>query len=71
MSQLPLILAETPEQREVLRRALADAEYYRDPPMSCPACPTPDQLCEECADGLARARTYLTLSRALGLETIP
>ena len=71
MSQLPLILAETPEQREVLRQALADAVYYRDPPVSCPACPTPDQLCEECADGLARARAYLALGRELGLETIP
>jgi hypothetical protein len=71
MSQLLLNLAETPEQREVLRQALADAVYYRDPPVSCPACPTPDQLCEECADGLARARTYLALSRALGLQTIP
>jgi hypothetical protein len=71
MSQLPPILAETPEQREVLRQALADAVYYRDPPVSCPACPAPDQLCEECADGLARARAYLALSRALGLETIP
>jgi len=71
MSQLPPILAETPEQREVLRQALADAVYYRDPPVSCPACPTPDQLCEECADGLARARTYLALSRALRLKTIP
>ena len=71
MSQLPPILAETPEQREVLRQALADAVYYRDPPVSCPACPTPDQLCEECANGLARARAYLALGRALGLETIP
>jgi hypothetical protein len=71
MSQLPLVLAETPEQREVLRQALADAEYYRDPPVSCPACLPPDRLCEECADGLARARAYLALSRALGLETIP
>ena len=70
MSQFPLILAETPEQREVLRQALVDAEYYRDPPVYCPTCPTPDQLCEECTDGLARARTYLRLSCALGLETI-
>jgi hypothetical protein len=71
MSQLLLNLADTPEQREVLRQALADAEHYRDPPVSCPACPTPDQLCEECADGLARARTYLALSRTLGLQTNP
>jgi hypothetical protein len=68
MSQSPLKLAEAPERREVLRQALADAIYYRDPPVSCPACPLPDELCEECADGLARARKYLALSRALGLE---
>jgi hypothetical protein len=70
MSQFPPILAEA-EQREVLRQALADAVYYRDPPMWCPACPMPDGLCSECADGLARARTYLALSRALDLEVIP
>lgn len=71
MSQLLLILPEAPEQCEVLRQALADAVYYRDPPVWCPACPMPDRLCAECADGLARARTYLTLSRALGLEMVP
>jgi hypothetical protein len=71
MSQFPLILADAPEQREVLRQALADAVYYRDPPVRCPACPAPDRLCEQCADGLARARAYLALSRALGLEMVP
>jgi hypothetical protein len=71
MSQMPQVLVEVPEQREVLRQALADAVYYRDPPVSCPACTVPDRLCEECADGLARARGYLALSRALGLEMIP
>ena len=71
MSQFPLIAAGAPEQREVLRQALADAVYYRDPPVSCPACRVPGRLCEECAAGLARARAYLALSRALGLETTP
>lgn len=71
MSQLLLNVADTPEQREVLRQALADAVYYRDPPVSCPACPTPDELCEECADGLARASAYLALGRELGLQTNP
>lgn len=66
MSQFPPSLAGDPEQREVLRQALADAVYYRDPPVSCPACLVSDQLCEKCADGLARARAYLALSRALG-----
>lgn len=61
----------TAEQREVLRQALADAVYYRDPPLMCPACQTPDRLCEECATGLARARAYLALSRAFGMEPSP
>ena len=54
----------------VLRQALADAVYYRDPPVWCPACRVPDRLCEKCAAGLARARAYLAPSRALGLETV-
>jgi hypothetical protein len=68
MSRMLLTPAATAEQRQVLRQALADAVYYRDPPPECPACPTPDQLCEECAAGLGRARAYLTLSHAFGLE---
>jgi hypothetical protein len=56
-------------QREVLRQALADAVYYRDPPLSCTACEVAvDGLCEACAAGLARARTYLDLGRQLGME---
>jgi hypothetical protein len=57
-----------PERREVLRQALADAVYYRDPPARCRACERLDRLCDECAAGLARARTYLALGRELGLE---
>jgi hypothetical protein len=68
MSRMLLTPAATAEQREVLRQALADAVYYRDPPPVCPACPTPDRLCEECAAGLASARAYLELSRSFGLE---
>jgi hypothetical protein len=71
MSQRSRVLPETPEQREVLRQALADAVYYRDPPVWCPACPTPERLCEGCADDLARARAYLVLSRTLGIATTP
>jgi hypothetical protein len=67
MSQVPSTLRVAPEQREVLRQALADAVYYRDPPVRCLACQDPDQLCPECAAGLERARAYLALSRALGL----
>jgi hypothetical protein len=56
-----------PEQRELLAQALADAVYYRDPPVHCPACQTPDSLCDQCAAGLARARSYLTLGSDLGV----
>jgi len=58
-----------PGQREVLRQALADAEYYRDPPVECSACQAQgDELCEACAAGLALARAYLALGRELGME---
>jgi len=51
----------------VLAQALADAVYYRDPPVHCPACETPDALCDQCAAGLACARAYLSLASDLGL----
>ncbi len=54
-----------PEQREVLRQALADAISYRDPPLHCPDCETSDRLCGQCAAGLSQARAYLALSREL------
>jgi hypothetical protein len=47
MSWVSLTLAADPGQREVLRQALADAVYYRDSPVWCPVCPTPDRLCNE------------------------
>jgi len=56
-----------PGQRELLAQALADAVHYRDPPVQCTACPTPDILCEQCAAGLARARAYLALISDLGV----
>jgi hypothetical protein len=55
-------------QREVLRQALADAVFYRDPPVDCSACAGGGELCDACADGLARARTYLGLGREMGIE---
>jgi hypothetical protein len=55
-----------PGQREILRQALADAVFYRDPPVWCPVCEVEGALCEECAAGLARARAYLALGRTLG-----
>jgi hypothetical protein len=57
-----------PEQRELLGQALADAVYYRDPPLECAACEESCGLCERCAAGLAQARAYLELRRVLGLE---
>ena len=51
----------------MLAQALADAVYYRDPPVHCPACETPDALCDQCAAGLACARAYLSLASDLGL----
>jgi hypothetical protein len=52
-------------QYEVLQQALADAIYYRDPPLRCPDCETLDGLCPACTTGLFRARAYLALSREL------
>ena len=60
-----------PGQREALAQALADAVSYRDPPLYCRACQTQDALCERCAAALARARSYLALSRALGIPDPP
>jgi hypothetical protein len=68
MSETPVILTAAPSQREVLRQALSDAFYYRDPPLHCAACPSPDRLCDQCASGHERARAYLALSHELGLD---
>jgi hypothetical protein len=62
-------LTAAPEQREMLRLALADAVYYQDPPQECAACPSEDQLCDDCACRLKRALAYLELSKELGLES--
>ena len=58
----------TPQQRELLRRALVDTVHYRDPPLRCEACERLGLLCHECAAGLAHARSYLALSRQLGID---
>jgi hypothetical protein len=64
-SALPLL----PRQREALAQALADAVSYRDPPVCCAACDAlGDTLCDQCAATFARARTYLELSREIGIE---
>jgi hypothetical protein len=64
---MPGTLTLRADQRELLAQALADAVYYRDPPVHCPTCPTPDTLCPQCTTDLARARAYLTLSTDLGV----
>ena len=64
-----VVLPVAPEQRELLRQALEDAVYYRDPPVQCQACEELDELCADCEAGLACARAYLDLGRALRLET--
>ena len=68
MSDAPAAVTAAPHQREMLRLALADAIYYRDPPLQCAACPSPDRLCGQCAAEHERARAYLALSYELGLE---
>jgi hypothetical protein len=57
-----------PGQREVLEQALADAIFYRDPPLNCRACEAQDTLCSRCAAELARARSYLALSDMLNAQ---
>jgi hypothetical protein len=61
-------IALRPGQREILQQALADAVFYRDPPVYCAVCEVEGALCEACAAGLARAREYLTLGRTLGTQ---
>jgi hypothetical protein len=63
----------TNEQRDLLKQALADAVYYRDPPTDCETCPepsnpydSPGDLCDECTARFARTSAYLKLARELG-----
>jgi hypothetical protein len=68
---MPATIILQPGQRDLLAQALADAVFYRDPPVHCQACdaqPVPDALCQQCAATLARATAYVGLGRALGLE---
>ena len=57
-----------PGQQAVLRQALADAVFYRDPPLCCTDCEALGRLCSQCAAGLSQARAYLALSRELGIS---
>jgi hypothetical protein len=66
---MPPAITLLPEQREALAQALADAVYYRDPPVYCDACDTlQDTLCDQCAVMLAHGRAYLDLGREMGVE---
>jgi hypothetical protein len=64
---MPATITLRPEQREVLAQALADAVYYRDPPVYCSTCDAQDTLCDQCATGMVRARAYLALGSDLGV----
>lgn len=59
-----------PDQREILRMALADAIQYRDPPQDCAVCDALGDLCQSCAATLTHASAYLNLSRELGLKPL-
>ena len=68
---VPVVLVVPAAQREVLLQALADAVYYRDPPVECRACEERDDgLCDGCSAGLQWARAYLALGRELGADVI-
>jgi hypothetical protein len=57
----------TREQCEILRQAIDDAVYYRDPPQRCVACESSGDLCGGCAEMLAIGLKYLQTARELGL----
>jgi hypothetical protein len=57
----------TREQREILRQAIDDAIYYRDPPQKCAPCESSSALCAGCAETLAIGLKYLRIARELGL----
>jgi hypothetical protein len=59
-----------PGQRDLLAQALADAVFYRDPPVDCQACAELNdetKLCEQCTTTFALAASYLDLRRDLGM----
>jgi hypothetical protein len=53
----------TREQQEILRQAIDDAIYYRDPPQKCESS---GDLCGGCAETLAIGLKYLQTARELG-----
>ena len=69
---MPATITIQPAQRTLLAQALADAIYYRDPPVNCTACTAREarssrELCADCETALARATAYLRLAEQLGL----
>jgi hypothetical protein len=57
----------TREQREILRKAIGDAVYYRDPPQKCAACESSGDVCGACTETLAIGLKYLQIPRELEL----
>jgi hypothetical protein len=57
----------TREQRNILRQAIDDAVYYRDPPQKCLACESSGDLCGACTQTLAIGLKYLQIARELEL----
>jgi hypothetical protein len=51
-------------------QALADAIFYRDPPLSCTDGDSLSHLCAQCAAGHSQARAYLALSRELKISPV-
>ena len=59
----------TPDQRDVLAQALADAIEYRTPGADCADCDEhPAGLCPDHADDLNRSDAYLAVASQLGIE---
>jgi hypothetical protein len=63
------VLVTSPGSSEVLRHALDDAIFYRDPPQECRACEAAANLCSQCAETLAISLTYLRTAKELGLDS--
>jgi hypothetical protein len=61
-----------PHQHQALAQALADAIFYRDPPLNCAACDAlQGSLCKQCTDTLTLARAHLHLADDLGIDVEP
>lgn len=59
------------QQYAILSQALSDAVSYRDPPVTCTACPSLDELCGACVTALKTTSAYLALFDVFRLERHP